>query len=83
VPDANPVIVVLIPLPVVVTLPGLRVSVHVPLEGNPFNTTLPVATAQVGWVMVPTTGAAGVDGCEFITMSADEADRQPYELVTV
>jgi hypothetical protein len=48
VPDAKPEIVVLIPVPVVVTPPGLRVSVHVPLEGNPFNTTLPVATVQVG-----------------------------------
>jgi hypothetical protein len=82
VPDANPVIVVLIPLPVFVTSPGLRVSVHVPLEGKPFNTTLPVAT-QVGWIMVTITGAAGVSGCAFITTAADEADIQPDELVTV
>ena len=81
-PAARPEIVVLIPVPFVVTPPGLRVNVHVPLEGNPFNTTLPVAT-QVGWVMVPATGAAGVRGCAFITMSADEADKQPDELVTV
>ena len=81
-PDARPVIVVLIPLPVFVTSPGLRVSVHVPLEGKPFNITLPVAT-QVGWVMMPATGAAGVRGCALITTSADEADKQPDELVTV
>ena len=82
VPAAKPDIVVLVPDPFVITPPGLRVSVHVPLEGNPFNSTLPVAT-QVGWVMVPATGAAGVTGCAFITTSADEADIQPDELVTV
>ena len=71
------------PVPVVVTLPGLRVSVHVPLKGNPFNSTLPVAAVQVGWVMVPTTGATDVAGCVFITTSVDGADMQPYELVTV
>ena len=81
-PAARPVIVVLIPLPVFVTSPGLRVSVHVPLEGKPFNTTLPVAT-QVGWVMMTTAGGAGVRGCAFITTSEDEADIQPDELVTV
>ena len=82
-PAARPEIVVLIPVPFVVTAPGLRVNVHVPLEGNPFNTTLPVATAQVGWVMVPITGAAGVAGCVFIATSPEAADIQPEELVTV
>ena len=57
---AKPDIVVLIPVPVVVTAPGLRVNVHVPVEGSPLNTTLPVATVQVGWVIVPTVGAAGM-----------------------
>ncbi len=38
----------LVPVPVVVTDPGERVKVHVPDEGNPFNTTLPVATEHVG-----------------------------------
>jgi hypothetical protein len=33
--------------------------------------------------MVPATGAAGVSGCALITTAADEADRQPDELVTV
>jgi hypothetical protein len=32
---------------------------------------------------VPTTVAAGVDGCTFITTSADGTDTQPYELVIV
>ena len=57
---AKPDIVVLIPVPVVVTAPGLRVNVHVPVEGSPLNITLPVATVLVGWVIVPTVGAAGM-----------------------
>jgi len=31
-------------------------------EGSPLNATLPVAKAHVGWVMVPTIGAAGTVG---------------------
>ena len=48
VPDAMPDKVVLVPVPVVVTEPGLRVSVHEPLVGSPLSVTPPVATAQVG-----------------------------------
>jgi hypothetical protein len=40
--------------------PGLIVQFP---EGNPFSTTLPVASAQVGIVIVPTVGAVGVVGC--------------------
>ena len=82
-PGANPEMVVIIPVPLVVTPPGLRVSVHMPLEGKPFNTTLPVPAEQVGWVMVPITGAAGVTGCPLITTSVDDAEVQPDALVTV
>ena len=39
--------------------PGLMVQLP---DGNPLNTTLPVAVAQVGCVMVPTVGALGVAG---------------------
>ena len=46
-------IVVVLPVPVFVTPPGVRVTVHVPVEGNPFRTTLPVDTAHVGCVTVP------------------------------
>ena len=53
-------IVVDVPVPVVVTLPGFRVKVHVPVDGKSFNTTLPVATEHVVWVIGPTTGADGV-----------------------
>ena len=38
----------LVPVPVVVTPPGDLVNVQVPAEGKPPNTTLPVASAQVG-----------------------------------
>jgi hypothetical protein len=74
---------VLVPLPSVVTPPGVRVNVHVPLEGNPLSKTLPVAKTHVGWVMVPTMGAFGVTGCALMTTLADGSDVQPSELVTV
>ena len=54
---ARPVIVELVPVPVLVTAPGLRVNVHVPVDGKPFKTTLPVGVSQTGCVMVPTEGA--------------------------
>ena len=60
--------------------PGLMVQLP---DGNPFNTTLPVAVAQVGCVMVPTVGALGVAGCALITTFADATDVHPTELVTV
>ena len=62
VPAASNDIVELVPEPVVFVPPGERVRVHVPLAGNPLKTTLPVAKAQVGWVIVPTVGAVGADG---------------------
>jgi hypothetical protein len=55
----RPEIVVLVPEPVNVTPSGVRLNVHIPTEGNPLNTTLPVAIVHVGWVMFPTTGAEG------------------------
>jgi hypothetical protein len=68
---------------VVVVPPGDRVKVHVPVDGNPLRTTLPVADAQVGCVIVPKTGAVGVWGCGLITTFAEKAEVQPFELVTV
>src|SRR5450759_4869904 len=61
-PPSRPVIVLLIPVPGVVTPPAKSVITHEPVEGNPLNTTLPVGTANFGWVIVPTVGAAGVGG---------------------
>jgi len=75
--------VVLIPVPVFVTPPGVRVTVHVPVEGSPFKTTLPVETEHVGCVIVPGTGGSDTGGCALITTLADCADTQPLALVTV
>jgi hypothetical protein len=72
------VIVVLVPEPVIA--PGLMVQV--PVAGNPLKFTLPVATEQVGWVIVPTAGAAGVAGCAVITTTED-GDVHPDASVTV
>ena len=57
VPVARPEIVVLVPVPEID--PGLIVQFP---AGNPLNITLPVGRAHVGWVIVPTVGAAGVAG---------------------
>jgi hypothetical protein len=82
-PAASSVTVVLVPVPVDIALPGFLVSVQVPVAGKPFNTTLPVATVQVGSTIVPVTGAAGVVGFKFITISPVGADVHPEALVTV
>jgi len=78
VPATKPEIVLLVPVPDMD--PGLIVQVP---AGKPFKTTLPVATPQLGWVIVPTVGAVGVTGCTFITALADTAETQPTELVTL
>jgi hypothetical protein len=83
VPVASPVIVELIPVPVEIVPPGVLVNVHVPDAGKPFKTTLPVAKAHVGCVIIPTVGAVGVAGCALITTSADAAEVHPAVLVTV
>lgn len=82
-PSSRFVIVLMGPLPVVVNDPGNLVIIHEPVEGNPLNTTLPVGSATVGCVIVPTSGAAGVGGCAGITTFADGADRQPFAVTTV
>ena len=70
----------LIPVPVI--FPGL--IVHVPVAGNPFNTTLPVDAAQAeGCITVPTIGAVGAVGAELITTSADVCDIHPAAAVTL
>ena len=58
-PGVKPEMVVEVPDPVVVTPPGFRVTIQIPDDGRPFNTTLPVASSQSGWVVVPITGAIG------------------------
>jgi len=73
-----PEIIVVAPVPAIA--PGLIVQFP---AGKPFNTTLPDATVQVGCVIVPTAGAAGVDGWAFIATLADIDDVHPAALVTV
>src|SRR5664280_796196 len=75
---AKPFIVVLVPVPDIG--PGLMVQLP---EGNPLNTTLPVANAQVGCVIVPIAGAVGVTGCALITTLPDAGETHPEALVTV
>ena len=70
---------VLVPVPE--TFPGF--IVHVPVAGNPLNTTLPVETKQVGCVIVPTVGAVGVAGWTLITTLAEACEIHPEALVTV
>ena len=77
VPVARPVMVELVPVPVLVIPPGVRVRVQVPVAGRPFRTTLPVATAQVGWVMAPIAGAVGVAGWGAMTTLADATEVHP------
>ena len=62
VPASSPVIVDDVPVPDVVTPPGFLVNVHVPVAGNPLNTTLPVGVVQVGCVTSPMIGAVGESG---------------------
>ena len=83
VPGGISVTVVLVPVPVVVVPPGVLVRVHVPVAGNPLNITLPVGTAQVGWVIVPTIGAVGAGGCGFMTTFPDGNEIQPDAFVTL
>ncbi len=49
--------------------PGLIIQLP---AGSPSRTTLPVPTAQVGCVIVPTPGADGVDGWAFMVAEAGE-----------
>src|SRR5512145_2977215 len=78
VPVASVLIVVLAVFPVMA--PGLTVQLP---AGKPLSTTLPVATAQVGCVIAPTVGAAGVAGWALITTLAEADEVHPAALVTV
>ncbi len=79
----KPVIVLLVPVPVVVLPPGILVIVQVPEAGKLFNTTEPVGVLQLGWVIVPTVGAAGNAGAALITTLFEGPETQPTSLVTV
>ena len=83
VPEDKPETVVLTPVPVLVTDPGLRVNVQLPTDGKPLNATLPVANAQLGCVIVPNVGVLGVEGAALITTFPLATDTQPSAFVTV
>lgn len=82
-PAERPDTVVVVPLPVVVVPEGDLVNIHVPVEGRPLITTLPVAVVQEGWVMVPIAGTAGVGGWILITTLPVDNEVHPSEFVTV
>ena len=80
---ARPVKVVVAPVLDLVAPPGEAVMVQAP-AGNPLKATLAVAVAQVGCVIVPTTGAEGVTGCALMTALPEADDTHPEEVrVTV
>ena len=82
-PAVRPLTVVDEVLPVVVTPPGLRVSVQVP-DGNPLSTTEPVATEQVGCVTFPRiVGTAGVFGCASIVIILEALEGQPFDVAVM
>lgn len=62
IPAGSDEIVVLDPVPVETDPPGYRTRVHSPVSGMFSRRILPVARSQVGWVIVPITGAFGVTG---------------------
>jgi hypothetical protein len=83
VPAVNPVKLPVVPVPVIVAPPGEAVTVHVPEDGKPLRATLPVATAHVGWVIVPITGAVGVTGCALIIAFEEATEVHPAAFVSV
>ena len=77
-PAARPKRVVVVPEPGIA--PGLRIQLP---EGKPFKITLPVATEQEGWIMVPTAGGVGTPGGAFMITLAEAGEVHPAALVTV
>ena len=82
-PGFNPEIVVLTPVPDVITLSGERVRDHVPDEGKPLSITLPVETVHVGFVIVPTTGAEGSAFTVRVNVVAAASHGEPSGLLVV
>lgn len=74
--------VTVVVLPVVVNVLGVLVIVQAP-AGRLLSTTDPVGTAQVGCVIVPITGLAGVAGCALITILVVLPETHPTAFVTV
>lgn len=59
VPVVRPETVAPVPVPAIITPPGLRVNVQTPVAGNPLSSALPVGKLHDGWVIIPTSGADG------------------------
>lgn len=72
----SPLKVAVAVLPLKVAPEGAAVTVQL-LVGKLLSATLPVATVQVGGVIAPTVGMAGVIGCAGITALVDAAETQP------
>ena len=67
-----------------VVLPAIAPGLIVQLPaGKPVNTTLPVASEQVGCVIAPIPGAIGIAGCGLMIILAEAGEVQPAEFVTV
>jgi len=79
VPGISPVMVVLVPVPVIVIPPGILVNVQVPVAGKLFKTTFPVATVDVGCIIVPTMGAVSMHGWVLI-VTIVPGEIQPSEI---
>lgn len=83
VPAGIPDMRTMLPDPVVTTSPGERVTLHVPVEGSPESSTVPVGELHDGWVTVPGTGGEGITGGSLITTLSEGAEVHPDKLVTV
>lgn len=77
-PGVKPEIVAVAPVPAI--FPGL--STQFP-EGNPPSVLLPVATEQVGCILLTNVGVEGVADCTLITTFADGSEVQLIAFVTV
>ena len=85
-PAERPVIVFVDSLPVLVMVPVLPVPVRIqsPGDGKPLKATDPVADEQVGWVIAPTIGGAGVALTDVaITLEAAVSEVKQAAPVTV
>jgi hypothetical protein len=83
VPGAIPNNVTAVPNPVEVTPPGFLVRLQEPDDDKPLKFTLPVATAQVGCVMLPTRGADGTGLAAMVALVPDDTHPAVFLAVTV
>ena len=60
VPDDIFEILVVVPVPVELAPAGVEETVHIPDGGKPLSAVLPVATVQVGCIIIPIAGGDGL-----------------------